>query len=100
MVSRWVLKNYLKCSGIHGFFILSGVRLNPFGTATTTGLLYQNQMIDDGDYGALGGMKIGRGNRSTRRKPAPSPLYPPQIQQEQTLARTRAAAVGSQRLTA
>jgi hypothetical protein len=26
-------------------------------------------MIDEGDYGAIGGMKIGRGNRSTRRKP-------------------------------
>jgi hypothetical protein len=35
-------------------------------------------MIDD-DYGALGGMRIGRGNRSTRRKPAPVPLCPPQI---------------------
>jgi hypothetical protein len=29
--------------------ILSGVRLNPLGTAATTGLLYQPQMIDDGD---------------------------------------------------
>jgi hypothetical protein len=28
--------------------------------------------------GAIGGMKIGRGNRSTRRKPAPAPLCPPQ----------------------
>jgi hypothetical protein len=43
---------------------------------------------------------IGRGNRSTRRKPAPTPLYPPQIPLDQTRARTRAAAVGSQRLTA
>jgi hypothetical protein len=34
-----------------------------------------------GDYhdGEFGGMKIGRGNRSTRRKPAPAPLFPPQI---------------------
>jgi hypothetical protein len=55
-----------------------------------------------GDYddGKFGGMKIGRGNRSTRRKPAPAPLCPPQIPLEQTWARTRAAAVGSQRLTA
>jgi hypothetical protein len=36
-------------------------------------------MTDDGDCGAIGGMKIGRGNRSTRRKPAPAPLCPPQI---------------------
>jgi hypothetical protein len=38
------------------------VRLSPLGTAATTGLLYQPQMIDDGDCGAIGGMKIGRGN--------------------------------------
>jgi hypothetical protein len=42
------------------FFFLSGVRLNPLGTAATTVLLYQPQMIDDGDCGAIGGMKIGR----------------------------------------
>jgi hypothetical protein len=28
-------------------------------------------MIGDGDCGKIGGMNIGRGNRSTRRKPAP-----------------------------
>jgi hypothetical protein len=66
------------------FIILSGVRLSPLGTAATTGLLYQPQMIDDGDCGAIGGMKIGRGNRSTRRKPAPAPLCPPQIPLDQT----------------
>jgi hypothetical protein len=42
--------------------ILSGVRLSPLGTVATTGLLYQPQMIDDGDCGAIGGMKIGREN--------------------------------------
>jgi hypothetical protein len=42
-------------------------------------LLYQPQMIDDGDCEAFCGMKSGRGNRSTRRKPAPAPLCPPQI---------------------
>jgi hypothetical protein len=35
--------------------------------AATSGLLYQPQMIGEGDCGAIGGMKIGRGNRSTRR---------------------------------
>jgi hypothetical protein len=29
-------------------------------------------------FGAIGGMKIGRGNRSTRRKLTPAPLCPPQ----------------------
>jgi hypothetical protein len=42
---------------------------------------------------------IGKGNRSTRRKPAPVPLCPPQTPHA-TWTRTRAAAVGSQRLTA
>jgi hypothetical protein len=55
---------------------------------------------DDYDDGEFGGMKIGRGNRSTRRKPAPAPLYPPQIPLDQTRVWTRAAAVGSRRLTA
>jgi hypothetical protein len=84
----------------HSFIILSGVRLSPLGTAATTGLLYQPKMIDDGDFGAIDEMKTGRGNRNTRRKPAPPPLCPPQIPHDQTRARTRAAAVGSQRLTA
>jgi hypothetical protein len=57
-------------------------------------------MIDEGDCGAIGGMMIGRGNRSTRRTPAPAPLCPPQIPHHQTRARTRAVAVRSQRLTA
>jgi hypothetical protein len=61
------------------FIILSGVRLSPLGTAATTGLLYQPQMIDDGDCRAIGGMEIGRGNRSTLRKPAPVPHCPPQM---------------------
>jgi hypothetical protein len=45
-------------------------------------------------------MKIGRGNRNTRRKPAPAPLCPPQIPLDQSRVWTRAAALGSQRLTA
>jgi hypothetical protein len=42
--------------------ILSGVRLSPLGTAAATGLLYQPHMIDDGDCGAIGGMRIDSGN--------------------------------------
>jgi hypothetical protein len=84
----------------HYFFIvLSGVGLSPLGTAATTGLLYQPQMIDDGDCGAIGGMKIGRGNRSTRRKLTPPPHCLPHIPHDQTQART-STAVGSQRLIA
>jgi hypothetical protein len=61
------------------FITFNGVRLSPLGTAATTGLFYEPQMIDDGDCGAIGGMKIGRGNQSTRRKPAAAPFCPPQI---------------------
>jgi hypothetical protein len=64
-----------------------------------TGLLHQPRMIDD-EWGALGGMRIDRGNRSTRRKPVPVIFSPPQIPHDLTCARTRAAAVGSRRLTA
>jgi hypothetical protein len=63
-----------------------------------TGLFYQPRMIDD-ESGAVGGMRIGRGNRSTRRKSASVPLYPPQIPHDLIWARTVAAAVGSRRLT-
>jgi hypothetical protein len=66
--------------------ILSGVRLSPLGTAANTGLLYQLQMIDDGDCGEIGGIKIGRGNRNTRRKPVPVSLCPPDLTQDQTSA--------------
>jgi hypothetical protein len=33
--------------------IVSGVRLSPLGTAATTGLLYQFQMIGGGDCGEM-----------------------------------------------
>jgi hypothetical protein len=50
--------------------------LGPLGTAAT------NRPIvpAPGDYddGEIYGIMIGRGNRSTRRKPAPVPLCPPQ----------------------
>jgi hypothetical protein len=34
---------------------------------------------DDDECGEVSGMRIGRGNRSTLRKPAPMLLYPPQL---------------------
>jgi hypothetical protein len=49
-------------------------------------------MIDDGDCGAIGGMRIGRGNRRSKGKPALVPLCPPQIPRDLTRARTQAAA--------
>jgi hypothetical protein len=42
------------------------------------GLFEPRMMIGD-VCGALSGKRIGKGNRSTRRKPTPAPLRPPQI---------------------
>jgi hypothetical protein len=79
------------------FFLIGvvggGVQLGPLGSAATN----RPTVPAPGDYddGEIGGL-IGRGNRSTRRKPAPVPLYPPQTPRA---ARTRnRTAVGSQRL--
>jgi hypothetical protein len=56
------------------------------------------KMIID-EHGAVGGMRIGRGNRSTVRKPALVPLSP-EVPHDLTWDRARFAAVGSRRLTA
>jgi hypothetical protein len=74
----------------------SGVQLGPLGTAATNRPIVP--ALGDYDDREIGGM-IGKGNRSTRRKPAPVPLCPPQTPYAARM-RTWAAAVGSQRLTA
>jgi hypothetical protein len=75
---------------------VGGWNQGPLNTVAT----YWPIVSAPGDYdnGEIGGM-IGRGNRRTRRKPAPVPLCPPQTPHA-AHTRTRAAAVGSQRLTA
>jgi hypothetical protein len=72
--------------------------MGPLGTSATEWPIVPATV--DNDDGEFGGMKIGRRDRSTRRKPATAPLCPPQIPLDRIRARTRAAAVGSQRLTA
>jgi hypothetical protein len=57
------------------------------------------QLRGDYDDGEIGGMIIARGNRSTRRKPAPVPLCRSQTPHA-ARTRSRAAAMGSHRLTA
>jgi hypothetical protein len=53
-----------------------GVQLGPLGIAATSRPI----VPAPGDYDdeEIGGMIIGKENRSTRRKPAPVPLFPPQ----------------------
>jgi hypothetical protein len=72
------------------------VQLDPLGTAATNRpIVPAPGVYDDGEIGGM----IGKENRSTRRKPAPVPLCPQQ-NPHAARTRTRAAAVGSQRLTA
>jgi hypothetical protein len=86
--------NYSKHLNFLNWYSGGGIQ-GPLGTAATNRLI----VPAPGDYdGEIGGM-IGRGNRSTRRKPTPVPLCPPQSPHA-ARKRTRAAAVGSQRLTA
>jgi hypothetical protein len=74
-----------------------GVQFRPLSTAATIRPIVPTPRdYDDGD---IGGMIIGTGNQSTRRNLAPVPLYPPQTPHAARM-RTRAAEVGSQRLTA
>jgi hypothetical protein len=72
-------------------------QLGLLGTAATNKPIVP--VPGDDDDGEIGGMVIGRGNQSTRRKPAPVPRCPSQTPHA-ALTRTRAAAVGSQRLNA
>jgi hypothetical protein len=52
------------------------------------------------ECGTHGEMRIGRGNKSSQRKPAPVPFCPPQIPHDLTWDGTQAAVVGSWQLTA
>jgi hypothetical protein len=88
---------------IEDFFLVSwgGVRLSPLGTSATVWPLELSlRMKYDDKYWAVGGMRIGTGNRSTRRQPAPVPLCSPQIPHDLTWDYTLATSVGSRRLTA
>jgi hypothetical protein len=73
-----------KCTYL--FFLIrlvgGGVQLGPLGTAATDWpIVHAPGDYDDGEFD---GMKIDRGNRTTRRKPASVPLCPPQIPLDQT----------------
>jgi hypothetical protein len=65
---------------ILNFFLIrivgGGVRLGPFCTSANWSIVSAPRYYENGEFG---GMMIGRGNRSTRRKPIPVPLCPSQI---------------------
>jgi hypothetical protein len=78
------------------FFIISGVGLSPLGAAAISGLLYKPQMIDEGDYGAVWWNEDWQGKPKYSEKTCPSATLSTTNPHDQI----RAAAVGSQRLTA
>jgi hypothetical protein len=61
------------------FFLIQLVSLR--ASATNWPIVPAPGDYDDGEFG---GMVIGKGNRSTRRKPAPVPLCPLRIPHEMT----------------
>jgi hypothetical protein len=89
-------------SEFSSFILVSwgGVKLSSLGTLAINWPILPARMIDDDECGTVGGMIIGRGSGSTRRKSAPMPLCPPQIPHDRICDRTRAAAVWSRRPTA
>jgi hypothetical protein len=103
---RLVRYNYFQTLYIYIYLVpWGGVRLSPFGTSATIWPIVpapddDDDDDDDDEGGAGGGIRIGRGHRNTRIKPAPVPFCPPQIPYDLTWARTRAAVVGIRRLTA
>jgi hypothetical protein len=72
-----------------------GVQLGSLGNAATNSPIVPAPVYYDGEIGGM----IGKGNRGTRRKPAQVPVCPLQTSHA-ARTRTRAAAVGSQRLNA
>jgi hypothetical protein len=63
------------------------VKLGPLGTlATSWPIVPAPGAYEDGEFG---GMMVGKGNRSTQRKPAPVPLCPPQIPHDLTGCKPR-----------
>jgi hypothetical protein len=75
-------------SGTIFYYSYVGMRL--LVRSPWNGPLYQSWMIDERN-GASGGALTGKGNRSTRRKPAPIPLCPQQNSHELIWDWTRAA---------
>jgi hypothetical protein len=66
--------------------LYGGVRLSPLGTSATIWHTVPAKMHDD-ECGTTSGT-LGRGNRSTGRKPTPVPLFAPQIPNGLTQDRT------------
>jgi hypothetical protein len=71
------MEELIVVSELQAFYLIRIVKLSPLGTSATEWPIVPAP--GDCDDGEFDGMKIGRGNRSTGKKPAPVPLCPPQI---------------------
>jgi hypothetical protein len=60
-------------------YLWGGVRESPFDTRVPIENVVPPRMVMIDERGIVNKMIIDRRNRSTRKKPASSPLYPPQI---------------------
>jgi hypothetical protein len=80
-MSSWIFWRWINGQGELIFFVRRGeTESTSYCGHFWAYCTYCTLMIDDdGECGAVGGMRICRENRSTRRKPAPVPLCPPQI---------------------
>jgi hypothetical protein len=74
-------------------FSWAGVELSTLLLRPLSCLLYQPWMMTNDDECGAGGGMLGRGNGSSRRKPVPVPLCPPQIAHNLTWTLNRAAAM-------
>jgi hypothetical protein len=70
-----------RCNFLIGI-VGGGIQLGSLCTSATSWPIVPAP--DDYEDREFGGMMIGRGKRSTRRKPAPVPLYPPPIPHDLT----------------
>jgi hypothetical protein len=86
------------CIIMNVFSLTHGMRLISLGTPATSRpiLPAPNDNVDK--YRAVSRMRIRKGKRRTRRKPAPVPICPSQIPRDLTWDRNQAVALGSWRL--
>jgi hypothetical protein len=94
--SKWAYTRRYTALSLSLLILCGGMRLSALGKSVNNCPF----VPASDEYEALGGMRIGRGNRSILRKFSKMPLCPPQIQLGLAWGWNRNAALGSRWLTA